>query len=156
CWRFARADLLIGLLVVFVLGYVNKYAGWFPKYQVSMAPLLACLAAPLVAHAWCARPKLALLSGVAALGLGAAITIGLVRDDCALQRTWAIQPTAGAGLLGVVLGAIVAGRAGRASAATASAAVVGLTLGWSLARHVDQARADYLPAFLFGQAGAAG
>ena len=29
----------------------TRAAGWFPKYQVALAPLLACLAAPLIAHA---------------------------------------------------------------------------------------------------------
>ncbi|HYY90045.1 MAG TPA: hypothetical protein VFA49_14705, partial [Chloroflexota bacterium] len=50
-WRLRRVDLLIGLLVLLVVGYVNKYAGWLPKYEVSMAPLLAVLGAPLVARA---------------------------------------------------------------------------------------------------------
>ena len=43
----AARRLLIGVMAVLVLGYVNKSAGWFPKYQVALAPLLACLAAPL-------------------------------------------------------------------------------------------------------------
>src|SRR5207237_720228 len=30
-WRFGSADLLVGVLVAFVLGYGNKEAGWFPK-----------------------------------------------------------------------------------------------------------------------------
>jgi len=118
-----------------------------------MAPLLACLAVPLLAYAWCARPKLALLSGVVALGLGAAITVGLVRDDWALQRTWAIQPTAGAWLLGVVLCAIVAGLVRRASAVTAAAAVVGMTLGWSLGLNAYQASAAYQTDYWYGTTG---
>jgi hypothetical protein len=153
CWRFARADVLIGLLAVFVVGYVNKYAGWFPKYQVSMAPLLACLAAPLVAYAWCARPRLAVIGGVVALGLGAAITIGLVRDDWALQRTWAIQPAAAAALLAVVLGAILAGLARRASAAAGTVAVVGMALGWSLGLNLYQASAAYQTGYWYGTTG---
>jgi 4-amino-4-deoxy-L-arabinose transferase-like glycosyltransferase len=153
CWRFVGADLLIGLLAVFVLGYVNKYAGWFPKYQVSMAPLLACLGAPLVAHAWCTRPRVTVLSAVAALALGAAITLGLIRDDWALQRTWAIQPVAGAWLLGGVVMAAIAGPRARAAAPAVIAAVLGITLGWSLGLDVYQATAAYQTDYWYGTTG---
>ena len=57
-WQMRNVDLLIGFGVVLVLGYVNKSAGWLPKYQVALTPLLACLAAPVIAHLWCARPRL--------------------------------------------------------------------------------------------------
>ena len=152
-WRFAGADLLVGLLAVFVLGYVNKYAGWFPKYQVSMAPLLACLAAPLVAHAWCMRPRLTLVSGLLALGLGAAFSLRIVRDDWALQRTWAIEPIAGAMLLAGLLCALLAGLRFRASALSATAALAGLTLGWSLGLDLYQASAAYQTDYWYGTTG---
>src|SRR5207302_380041 len=90
CWRFARADLLIGLLVVFVLGYVNKYAGWFPKYEVAMAPLLACLAAPLLAYAWRTRPRLVAAVGALAVVASGFVTLRVISDTWALQRTWQI------------------------------------------------------------------
>ncbi len=161
-WRFAAADLLIGLLAVFVLGYVNKYAGWFPKYQVSLAPLLACLAAPLVAHAWCTRPRLSLASGLLALGFGAVFSLGMVRDDWALRRTWAIEPTAGAVLLGglvcaVLLAALVCGvlagvRPG-APALAATAVLAGLSLGWSLGLNLYQASASYQTDYWYGTTG---
>ena len=56
-WRIRKSDLLIGVAAILVLGYVNKSAGWFPKYQVALAPLLACLAAPTVAQLWELRPR---------------------------------------------------------------------------------------------------
>ena len=155
CWRFLRADVLIGLLAVLVLGYVNKGAGWFPKYQVAMAPLLACLAAPLVAQAWCARPRLTLSLTVVAVGAGGAITLGLLRDDWALQRTYAIDPAAGAWLLAVVIVALLAGLPLRASAVTATAALVGLALGWSLATDVYQQQAAYQTDYWYGTRGTA-
>ena len=71
-----------------------------PSTRSRFAPLLACLAAPLVAQA-VVRP--------AASGrldrrgrwrpLSAVVTCGLVRDDWALQRTWQSIPTAAAWLL---------------------------------------------------------
>ncbi|TME38924.1 MAG: hypothetical protein E6I75_06295 [Chloroflexi bacterium] len=155
CWRFLRADVLIGLLAVLVLGYVSKGAGWFPKYQVAMAPLLACLAAPLVAQAWCARPRLTLSLAVVAVGAGGAITLGLLRDDWALQRTYAIDPAAGAWLLAVVIVAQLAGLPLRASAVTATAALVGLALGWSLATDVYQQQAAYQTDYWYGTRGTA-
>jgi 4-amino-4-deoxy-L-arabinose transferase-like glycosyltransferase len=154
-WRFARADLLVGLLAVLVLGYVNKYAGWFPKYQVGLAPLLACLAAPLVAHAWCMRPRLTLTSGLVALGLGAALSLGVVRDDWALQRTWAIEPSAGRFALVGLLCAVLAGLRLRAPALTATAALAGLTLGWSLGLSLYQASATYQTDYWYGTTGTA-
>ena len=153
CWRFVGADLLIGLLAVLVLGYVNKYAGWFPKYQVSLVPLLACLAAPLVAHAWCTRPRATLLSAVAGLVVGAAISLGLVRDEWALQRTWAIQPGAGAWLLAGLVVAAIAGLPARAAGAAATAALVGITLGSSLGLDVYQAGAAYQTDYWYGTTG---
>ena len=155
CWRFLRADVLIGLLAVLVLGYVSKGAGWFPKYQVAMAPLLACLAAPLVAQAWCARPRLTLSLAVVAVGAGGAITLGLLRDDWALQRTYAIDPAAGAWLLAVLIVALLAGLPLRASAVTATAALVGLALGWSLATDVYQQQAAYQTDYWYGTRGTA-
>jgi 4-amino-4-deoxy-L-arabinose transferase-like glycosyltransferase len=153
CWRIARADLLIGLLVVLVVGYVNKNAGWFPKYQVAMAPLVACLAGPVVAYAWCLRPRLTLGLGLASGLAAGAVTLGLVRDDWALQRTWAIQPTAGAWLLAGLVIAILAGLARRAAAATAVAALVGITLGWSVSLDAYQAAAPYQTDYWYGTTG---
>jgi hypothetical protein len=153
CWRMRNVDLLIGFSVVLVLGYVNKSAGWFPKYQVAIAPLLACTGAPVVAYLWCARPRLvaacAVLAGLASVG----ITAALVRDGWALERTWAIQPLAGAWLLGVVLLATLAGLAWRQPAAAAGFAVVGLALGWSLAIDAVQVRADYQTTYWYGTTG---
>jgi 4-amino-4-deoxy-L-arabinose transferase-like glycosyltransferase len=152
-WRVHGADLLIGVVAVFVLGYVNKNAGWFPKYQVALAPLLACLAAPLLAQAWGARPRLSTTIGVLGLGAAALASLALVRDDWALQRTWHIDTTAAACLLGISLLGVVMGLPWRVPAATACAALFGLALGWSLAIDALHLRATYTTAYWYGTRG---
>jgi hypothetical protein len=151
--RVRRADLLIGVLFVFVLGYVNKNAGWFPKYQVAMAPLLACLGAPLIAYAWCNRPRLTAARAVLVVLTTGLATARLVRDDWALQRTWLIEPTAGAWLLGAVLVAALAGLPWRSVVAGALAGSVGLGVGWSLALDLYQLRATYQTDYWYGTTG---
>jgi 4-amino-4-deoxy-L-arabinose transferase-like glycosyltransferase len=154
-WRVRKADLLIGVAAIFVLGYVNKSAGWFPKYQVALAPLLACLAAPLTAQLWAARPRVvSLVTSVAALA-AAAVTLALVRDDWALQRTWAIEPIAADWLLAIVVSAAVVGLATRAPAGAAIAGLVGLAVGWSLAVDLVQVRAAYQTDYWYGTTGTA-
>jgi hypothetical protein len=153
CWQVRHADVLIGVLAVFVLGYVNKSAGWLPKYQVALAPLLACLAAPLIAYAFRARPRLASVIGPLAVAISGLVTLRMVSDDWALQRTWSIEPTAGAWLLGIVVVAALVGLPARASAATASLGLVGLAVGWSLAIDVRQVRAAYQTGYFYGTTG---
>jgi len=154
CWQVRHADLLIDVLATLVLGYVNK-AGWFPKYQVALAPLLACLAAPVIARLWLSRPRLA--SGVSFLIfiIAAAITLSNVRDAWALQRTWAIDPTAGAWLLGAVVAGTLVGLPWRATASTACAALVGLAMGWSLGTDVYQQNVTYATDYWYGTSGTA-
>jgi 4-amino-4-deoxy-L-arabinose transferase-like glycosyltransferase len=154
-WRIGNVDLVIGVIGVFVLGYVNKNAGWLPKYQVALAPLLACLAAPLIAQAWCARPRLTSTIGVLGVVAAGLVTRALVRDDWALQRTWQIESSAAAWLLGIVVVAALSGLPWRASAATACAALAGLALGWSLGLDVVQARAAYATGYWYGTRGTA-
>jgi hypothetical protein len=154
-WRIRNVDLLIGFAVLLVLGYVNKSAGWFPKYQVVLAPLLACIGAPVVANLWCARPRLATACAVAAAAASATVTLAQVRDDWALQRTWAIAPAAGTWLVAVVMLAIVAGSVLRQPAAAAGFALVGLGLGWALAVDAVQVRADYQTDYWYGTTGTA-
>jgi hypothetical protein len=153
CWQIRRADLLIGVIGVLVLGYVNKGAGWFPKYQVALAPLLACLAAPLMAHAACKRPALWAACGLVCLGVTGLVSLRLVRDDWALQRTWQIDPMAGAWLLGVVMLATLAGMPWRAAATTAWAALLGLAVGWAVALDAVQVRAVYQTDYWYGTTG---
>jgi hypothetical protein len=146
-WRIRKADLLIGLVGVLVLGYVNKYAGWFPKYQVALAPLLAVLGAPLLARAWCEglRPALAV---VVSLGVAAYLVVsGLVGDGWALQRTWAIDPTPAAWLL-ALFGLAVAWRP-----AFGSAGLAAIALGWSVATDLTQAGAPYATGYQYGTTG---
>jgi 4-amino-4-deoxy-L-arabinose transferase-like glycosyltransferase len=154
-WRVQQAELLIGVLGVFVLGYVNKSAGWFPKYQVAFAPLLACLAAPLVAQAWCARPRLVAAIAVLLGVTSAIVTAALVRDDWALQRTWQIDPSAAAWLLAAVVLATLAGLVWRSAGASALAALVGLAVGWSVAVDLVQQKADYTTDYWYGTTGTA-
>ena len=152
-WTFTRADLLIGLTIIFVVGYVNKSAGWFPKYQVALAPLLACLAAPLVASAWCARPRLVALLALSGVVGSFAVTGALIRDDWALQRTWAIDPSGALWLGAIVVAAGLIGIGWRAPAATATMGVVGLAVGWSLAVDLIQERAPYQTDYWYGTTG---
>ncbi|HEV7665038.1 MAG TPA: glycosyltransferase family 39 protein [Chloroflexota bacterium] len=152
-WNIRGADLLIGLVAVFVLGYINKNAGWFPKYQVAFVPLLASLAAPLLAQAWCARPRLTTTVTACAVLTAALVTGRLVRDDWALQRTWQIEPTAGAWLLAIVVAAVLAGLPWQAAAATTLAGLFGLAVGWSLALDGVQLRAAYQTDYWYGTTG---
>src|SRR5262249_32790388 len=153
-WQPRRADLLIGVVGAFVLGYVNKEAGWLPKYQVALAPLLACLAAPLIATAWCTRPRLTSIVAAMALLCALVVNARLVRDDWALQRTFSIDAGAAAWLLGVVLVAALAGLASRASGALSCAALFGVALGWSVATDGYQQRASYATGYWYGTTGA--
>jgi hypothetical protein len=95
---------------------------------------------------------------VTAIGLGAAaasagITLAFVRDDWALQRSWAIQPTAGFWLVAVVTLAALVGVIRRQPAAAAGLALVGLALGWSAAVAGVQARATYQTDYWYGTTG---
>jgi 4-amino-4-deoxy-L-arabinose transferase-like glycosyltransferase len=153
CWRMHETDLLVGVAAALVFGYVNKSAGWFPKYQVALVPLLACIGAPLVAHAWCARPRLTTGVGLFAAAASAAVTTGLVRDHWALERTWAIEPLAAGGLLTILAIAALVGVRWRAAAPTALAGLLGLALGWSLAVDVIQVQAPYQTDYWYGTRG---
>jgi hypothetical protein len=152
-WYFVRADLLIGAAILLVLLYVNKSAGWFPKYQVPLAPLLACLAAPVVAWLFDARPRAAIAALSASLVASGAITLSQVRDEWAMERTWAIAPTPALWLLGIVVLAVLVGLVWRAPAAAAALAVVGLALGWSAAVDFVQLRAPYQTTYWYGTSG---
>jgi len=148
-------DLLIGVLAALVLGYVNKSAGWFPKYQVAFAPLLACLAAPILARAWCERPRLSAGVGLVVAIASAAITLTTVRDDWAFQGTWAIDARAGAWLGAAVGAAVLVGLPWRATAATACASLVGLAIGWSVGTNLYQQSASYSTGYWYGTSGTA-
>jgi 4-amino-4-deoxy-L-arabinose transferase-like glycosyltransferase len=152
-WHIRQVDLLIGVLAVLVLGYANKYAGWFPKYEVAFAPLLACLGAPLIAYAWCARPRLvSVVAAIAALATGV-VAMFMVRDTWALQRTWAIDLTPATWLLTLVVVTGLAGLRWRLAAMTATVGLFGLALGWSLAVDSVQVRAAYQTDYWYGTTG---
>jgi hypothetical protein len=153
CWQVRGADLLIGVLVALVLGYVNKSAGWFPKYQVALAPLLAILAAPLVAHAVCARPRLGAAIVILAAIASGLVELRLVRDGWALERTYAIDPAAAAWLLGIVAIAALLGAWRRVAGPAAVAVLGGLALGWSLGTDLVQLGAAYQTDYWYGTSG---
>jgi hypothetical protein len=143
-WRIRAIDLLIGLLILLVLGYVDKYAGWFPKYEVALVPILAVLGAPILARAWC-RPSFPLLIGV---GVAAyAVVLGQVGDEWAVKRTWTIDPTPATWLL-ALFGLTLAWRP-----AFASLGLAALALGWSVAMDVLQAGAPYSTGYFYGTTG---
>ncbi|MBV9897654.1 MAG: hypothetical protein JO020_26130 [Chloroflexi bacterium] len=152
-WQMRRVDLLIGVTILLVLLYVNKSAGWFPKYQVPLAPLLACMAAPVVAGLAVSRLRVAAIALTASALLSGGISLWLVRDQWALERTWAIAPAAAASLLGVLVVATLVGISLRAPAITGCMAVVGLALGWSLAVDVVQVAAPYQTDYWYGTTG---
>jgi hypothetical protein len=152
-WQILRADLLIGVAILLVLLYVNKSAGWFPKYQVPLAPLLACLAAPVVARLFEVRPRAAIVALMASFVASGAITLWQVRDEWALQRTWAIAPTPALWLLAMVALAALVGVLWRAPAMAAALALVGLALGWSAAVDSVQLRAPYQTTYWYGTSG---
>ena len=153
CWRMRRVDVLIGLVAVLVLGYVNKSAGWFPKYQVAMVPLLACIGAPVVAHLWCQRPRLATMVAAVCAAAAALVAGALVHDGWALERTWAIRPDAGAWLLGVSLAAVLVGALLRAPAAFSITTLAGLAIGWSIGVNLVQVSAVYQTDYWYGTTG---
>ncbi|HET6319999.1 MAG TPA: glycosyltransferase family 39 protein [Chloroflexota bacterium] len=152
-WRILKVDVLIGLLIVLVLGYVNKNAGWLPKYQVALVPLLACLGAPIVAHAWCLRPRLAIGVAAAIASVAAVVTARLVRDDWALQRTYAVEWSAAAWLLLAVAVPMLVGFRWRAAGVGATAALAGLATGWALVTAMYQSAAPYSTTYWYGTTG---
>jgi 4-amino-4-deoxy-L-arabinose transferase-like glycosyltransferase len=152
-WEILRVDLLLGVAILLVLLYVNKSAGWFPKYQVPLAPLLACLSAPVVAQLWLRRPREAVVALAAGLVASALVTLWLVRDEWAIERTSAVQPSAAFWLLAIVAFAALVGVARRAPATAACLAVVGLALGWSVAVDAFQVRAPYSTDYWYGTSG---
>jgi 4-amino-4-deoxy-L-arabinose transferase-like glycosyltransferase len=143
-WRIRKVDLLIGLLALFVLGYVNKYAGWFPKYEVALAPLLAILGAPVLARAWC-RPSLPWLVGLSAVAY--AVVQSQVGDTWAFKRTWTIDATPAAWLL-ALFGVALAWRA-----SFGALGLAGIALGWSAALNLLQLGAPYATGYLYGTSG---
>ncbi len=151
--RILKVDVLIGMLVLLVLGYVNKNAGWFPKYQVTLVPLLACLGTPLVAHAWCLRPRLTIGVAAAVAAVATVVASRLVRDDWALQRTYAIDWSAAAWLVLAVALAMLVGFLWRAAGAGAAAALVGLAAGWALVTATYQSAAPYATTYWYGTTG---
>lgn len=154
-WRFVKADLLVGLLIVFVLGYINKNAGWFPKYEVVLVPVLACLVAPLAAAAWCAAPRLSsVLAALAAIG-SALVTRSLVRDTWALDRTWALSQDAALALVLLVAGCLGVGMVTRRPGPAVCAGLIGLSLGWSGGLDQIQQRAPYATTYWYGTRGVA-
>lgn len=150
-WRVLAVDLLVGLALVLVIGYVNKLAGWLPKYQVALLPLLACAAAPLLARGASRRGwALASLAGLAT----AIVCLVIIRDEWALTRAWTITPT-GAALL-LLVAAVGLGLALLVRVPSAAVLVLaGMSVGWSVGVDAVQAAAPYSTGYWYGTAGTA-
>jgi hypothetical protein len=138
---------------VLTIGYVAKSAGWFPKYQVALVPLLACLGAPLVAHAWRSRPWHVAVAALVLTPVIAWVQLRVIRDGWSLDRTWAIAEDGGAWLLALVGAGLVLGLPWRAAGATAVAGLVALALGWSLGFDALLSRAPYSTPYWYGTTG---
>jgi 4-amino-4-deoxy-L-arabinose transferase-like glycosyltransferase len=153
-WKIVRADVLIGLMLVLSVGYVYKSAGWFPKYQVALIPLVACLAAPLLAHAFWRRPLLVTsVASLATIATGV-VYLRLIRDDWNLRRLWAVDDDPSTlWLLAVVAAAVVIGLPWRAAGQTAIAGAFALALGWSLGTDALLVRAHYSTTYWYGTRG---
>ena len=152
-WHMRRVDVLIGMAILLLVLYVNKGAGWFPKYQVPLAPLLACMAAPVIASLFPRRMRLSAVTLAASALASGAITLVFIRDEWALERTWAISPSAGLWLLSVLVAATLLGLVWRAPATTMATALVGLALGWSLGVDAVQVHAAYQTDYWYGTSG---
>lgn len=150
CWKFVRADVLVGLALLLVLGYVNKNAGWFPKYQVALVPLFAVLGGGLVAHVWCKQPRLAVIVTTALAVVSLVVTSRLARDDWALQRTFAIDGAAAGWLLGGFAVAVLLASRWRSLSV---AALAGIAVGWSVGTDVVQLTAPYSTTYQYGTTG---
>ncbi len=150
-WHVEPSDLLLGLAAALVLGYVNKSAGWFPKYQVALVPLLAAVATRQLVRAGPTRRSVV----VAALSGGGAFAVVamLVRDDWALSRAWSLEPAPLVLLAAVVALAAGVGAGPRQARAALPLALVGVTLGWSLAVDAVQVAAPYSTTYWYGTRG---
>ena len=144
-----EVDLVLGLAVLLVLGYVNKSAGWFPKYQVALAPLLAVAGAPLVAWGGWRACVLAVAAGCAS---AFAVANG-VGDWWALQRAWTIPSEPATWLLAIVVVCAGAGLVWRRAAPTV--VLAGLAVGWGLATTNVMASAPYSTTYWYGTTGTA-
>ncbi|HEY3057852.1 MAG TPA: glycosyltransferase family 39 protein, partial [Chloroflexota bacterium] len=152
-WEFRKIEVLTGLVILLAVGYVYKSAGWFPKYQVTLVPLLACLGAPLVAHAWCVRPRLTAGIATACALAGAVVEARLVRDEGLLQRTWAMNAEAAPWLLGAIAFAALVATPWRFSGPAAAAGLAGLAIGWMVATDAMHASAAYATTYWYGTTG---
>jgi 4-amino-4-deoxy-L-arabinose transferase-like glycosyltransferase len=152
-WQIRKIDVLIGLVIVLAAGYAYKSAGWFPKYQIALVPLLACLGSPLLTYAAGRRPWLTSTVALLLVPAFALIELRVVRDTWNLQRTWAIEDTAGAWLVAVVIVGAAVGLPWRSAGQTGVATLTALAIGWSLAANVLHARAPYSTAYWYGTTG---
>jgi 4-amino-4-deoxy-L-arabinose transferase-like glycosyltransferase len=152
CWRIRGVDLLILLLGAFVLGYVNKTAGWFPKYEVAFAPLLACIGAPLAAVGLRRVPRSGLVLGAAVCVVAGWTTYQLVGDGWAVERTWAIATNQGGWLLVLAVVGLALGLLRRVPA-LAVLALVAIAVGWDIGLDVYQLNQSYSTGYWYGTEG---
>lgn len=152
-WEIRRVDLVLAVGLALVLGYVNKSAGWLPKYQVTLVPLLAAAGAPLLVLA-VARPRQAVALAASTGAATALVAWVLVRDHWALQRVWVIPPIAGQWLLAILVVGMVLAAGWRVRAAP-PVLLAGLALGWGVALSMVMARVPYSTTYWYGTSGTA-
>lgn len=150
-WEVRKVDLLLGLALLLLLVYVNKTAGWFPKYQVVLAPLFACAAAPYLSRVPWANPRVLMVGAMGFLG-SAWVVVTRVRDGWALARTWSVPEGAAALLLLLLIGAGGAMALGRPRVGMLGGLAM-IALGWSLAIDAVQLRAPYATTYWYGTRG---
>jgi hypothetical protein len=83
----------------------------------------------------------------------ATLTLSLIRDEWALQRTWAIETPGAAWLVALIVASVLVGIVWRLPAAAASIAIAGLAVGWSIGVDVVQVRAPYQTDYWYGTTG---
>ncbi len=154
CWRIRGVDLLILLLGALVLGYVNKTAGWFPKYEVAFGPLLACIGAPLAAVGLRRAPVSGLVLGALVCVVAGWATYQLVGDGWALQRTWALDPSQTGWLLALAVVGLAVGLL-RRTPALAVLALVAIAVGWGVGLDMYQLQQPYSTGYWYGTEGTA-
>jgi hypothetical protein len=154
CWRIRDVDLLILLLGALVLGYVNKTAGWFPKYEVAFAPLLACIGAPLAAVGLRRAPASGLLLGALPCLVAGWVTYQLVGDGWALERTWALDSSQAGWLLALAVVGLAVGLL-RRTPALAVLTLVAIAVGWNVGQDLYQLQQPYSTGYWYGTEGTA-
>lgn len=150
-WRAAKVDLLLGLALVVLIGYVNKHAGWFPKYQVALVPLLAIVAAPLVVPV--ANLRRAAVPAVGVAALAGLIVWTMLGDGWAFGLRWLISTPAALALTATVAVGSAVGWFVRLGSRSLPMALASAAVGWGIATGAVMATAPYSTTYWYGSTG---